>query len=194
LGLEYVIYANDYAGGPVDLSAPVAVATAPTWTPPAIPAGSDVTFLVRVRDTATGLEDQGRDAVFRLILDAAGADVSARPHPVAGLTARPAAPTALRVEWLGSLTGPAADLYRAWCRPAPGPPDFTTPADAVLAPAPGQLRCGLTLTGLTPGTTYAVAVRASNGTAEEPSTAFVLAALPAAGPAAVAAASAAAAP
>src|SRR5690349_11807576 len=97
--IQYRIYSNNNAGGPVDYSAPVATVSGLTWDTPALPLSSDTTYAVRAYDTASGLEDANVDARVRIVIDASGADVSARPNPPSHLTAEPRAGGKVMVTW-----------------------------------------------------------------------------------------------
>ncbi len=66
---------------------PIATTSGLTYTVGPLAAPSDNTFAVRAFDTISGIEEANTDARVRIILDAAGNDVTARPNSVVGLSA-----------------------------------------------------------------------------------------------------------
>ena len=121
------------------------------------------------------------DAVVRIVLDAAGADVTNRPGPPTNLAARTAKGGVIRVTWARPATGERASYYRIYATATPGPMAWTTPAATV-----GGLDRGGSfshdLTGLADGTAYLIGVRAVNATGEEANSATVSAVSDSSGP------------
>lgn len=185
MSLEYRIYANDGAGGPVDLSSPVATVSGTTWDAPPLAAGADATYLVRVRDASTGLEEENADARVRIRLAADCLDASALPNAPIGLTVRARSGSSARVSWLYSPAGQGAApvVFRVYAGTTT--PDYSTPAaTAAYSPnSPGR-PYEATLTDLSAGP-LVVVVRAANAAGEETNTAAAATTIPAAGPSAV---------
>src|SRR4051794_29868671 len=100
MAIEYHIYRNDGAGGPVDYSTLVASVAGLSWSGSALATPSDTTFAIRAYDTATGQEDLNRMASARIALDGTGADVTARPRACIGPAARPSGAGSVLVEWV----------------------------------------------------------------------------------------------
>lgn len=180
--VSYHIYSNNGIGGPIDYSTPVATASGTTWTGPALSPGAVASYAVRAFDTISGLEESNTDATVTIMLDASGNDVTAVPMAPAGLSASPRAGGVVRVSWSYPSTGRVR-------RPAGFRVYAGTPAVAYSAPAavipydgPGSLHHFADLSGLTPGTTYAVAVRAYNASGEEANTATAFVTPDASGP------------
>ena len=185
MSLQYRVYRNDAAGGPVDLSSPVATVSGLTWTAPALTPPADVTYLVRAYDTVSGLEDDNGDARVRVVLDASGNDLTARPAPPSGLSVRATAGGTARVSWTHALARmPAPTGFKVYV--GAGSVSYASPAGTV-AYSPGNpgKTYGFTLTGLTGGTLYRVGVRAYNGAGEEPNTESVPVTALSSGPSAV---------
>src|SRR3954466_10939994 len=83
--LQYNVYGNDGAGGPIDYSSPLATVSATTWTSGALLASSFHRYAVRAKTT---LEEQNADAHVDVILSAARADVTRVPFAPKVLVAR----------------------------------------------------------------------------------------------------------
>lgn len=165
MAIQYHIYSNDQAGGPVDYSTPVGTTALTTFVSPPLPAGASVTFAVRAFDSANGLEEENADARVQIVLDATGQDISARPGPPAGVTVTPLAGGGLRVHWLPCPATQAAKPTGFHVYMGSPAVDYATPAATVAANGSRDYRADLT--GLTGGTTYLVAVRAFNAAGEE---------------------------
>lgn len=97
--IRYNIYRNDGRGGPVDFSIPIASTDATQFACGRLPAPGDTTFAVRAVDVSTGIEEANGEARIRIVLDANGNDVTRRPGPVRGLSARVLAGPTCRVVW-----------------------------------------------------------------------------------------------
>lgn len=174
MALEYRVYANDGAGGPVDYTTPVATTSSLTYVGSALPLSSDTTFAVRTRDTVSGLEDLNTDARVQIVVNAAGADVTNRPNAPRGLTARLLAAGSIRVEWLyppaGQLGAPTS--FKVWATLGASVNYAASPSTTVTYD-PGRQLYSATLTGLTGGSAYSVGVRATNASGDETNTASV---------------------
>lgn len=174
--IEYRVYANDGEGGPINLATPWATTRSANFVAgPTLTANASWSFLVRVYDRDLELLEDGTDARVDLVTDGDGNDITLRPRPVNVLTARPGASGELIVTWtyLWTRDARAADEFRVWAVASPGPIDFTATPSAAVSIQGGETTYQTTLTGLTAGTTYLVAVRAVNGTADDGSTATV---------------------
>lgn len=166
MALEYRLYKNDSAGGPMDYATPWATTAATTLPTAPLAAGSDNLFGVRVRDTASGLEEHNTAARVRILVDGAGADVTLVPNAPAGLTATPRAGGGALVAWSYPRIGQAAPPvgFRVYV----GTPavSFGAPA-ATVAYTDGRPAYSATLAGLAEGVAYQVVVRAYNAAGEE---------------------------
>ncbi|WP_165251171.1 fibronectin type III domain-containing protein [Paludisphaera soli] len=174
--LTYTIYGNDGDGGPIDYATPLGTTTTTSWDTPPLEAPGVHRFGVRVTSAISGLEEENIDAVVEIALDGAGVDVTARPRPVFNLRAYPLTGGLIRVEW--AHPGSAGPTRPAGFRVYVGSPTPDYGAPSATVPATGGRLAGTyraDLAGLSDGTTYAVAVRAYNATAEEPNPAYVLA-------------------
>jgi hypothetical protein len=183
--VRYRVYGAAAPDGPVDDAAPIADVAGLSWATPPLAAGANP-FLVRAYDDATGLEEQGVGARVDILIDAAGADLTARPGPVAGLAARPTGPGTCRIEWAYPPAAEAAAGVAEFCvwLTAGAAVDFAA-APATTVPATWLGRYRVDLAGLTPGATHAVAVRAAGPAGDDGSTFQVLIITPAAAPAPV---------
>lgn len=185
MSLVYRIYANDLLGGPVDLATPYATTSGLSWDSPPLEPGADATFLVRVYDSSSGLEERNPDARVRIRIALDGSDASLLPNAPFGLTARPRSGSTARVAWGYSPAGQGSPptVFRVYVGSAA--PDYSRPAATVAySPnSPGRAY-EATLTGLSPGS-YVVAVRAAGARGEEQNLAVAPLAIPAAGPSAV---------
>ncbi len=88
MAISYNIYGNDGRGGDVDYGRPIATTAAPPYTVGPLAAPSDNAFAVRAFDTVSAIEEANTDARVRIVIDAAGNDVTMRPNAVVGLSAR----------------------------------------------------------------------------------------------------------
>jgi hypothetical protein len=160
----------------------VATTASTSWTSGVLGAPGDWKFGVRAFDPATGLEEANLDCAVEVVLDSAGKDVTSRPAAPLGLRAFASGSGTARVEW--------------WCPPAPGAkaptefrvyrgigsPSYAAPAAIVPYSSGFMGTFRATLSGLTGGTTYAVAVRARNASGEEANTNTVSVTAASAGP------------
>lgn len=175
MAVQYHVYANDHAGGPVDYTAAVATVAGLTWTSGALAAGSDTLYAVRAYDTVSGLEESNVDAVVEIQLDASRIDVTRRPGSPANLTGRTTAAGGCRVEWTYSpLAGGAAPTQFRVYRTAGTVVNFAASPTTTVPYSAGQSSFHADLTGLTDGATYAIGVRAANAYAADTNTAQVL--------------------
>jgi hypothetical protein len=99
MAIVYNIYANGGAGGPVNFTTPIATTTSLSYVTGMLPAGSDTTFAVRAKDTASNLEEANTDACVRVALDANGNDIGGRPNPPHALLLSTAAGGGCLVSW-----------------------------------------------------------------------------------------------
>lgn len=160
MSLVYKIYSGINA--PVDYSAPVVTTAALTADLPALPPGSVATYVVRAFDTVSGFEDESTDARVIVKVGPDGCDVTGRPSPPIGLTARAVSGGTARVTWAYPPRG-NADGFNVYLGSLT--PDYSAPV-AVVAYGLGNA-LSATITGLSDGVTYAVSVRAFNSFGEE---------------------------
>lgn len=174
MATSYHVYRNDGQGGPIDYDHPIATVGADpadptaglTFTPGPLLRPSDNLFAVRAFDDVSGIEEANTDARVRLILDAAGVDVSSRPGPVVGLAARWSLGDEALVSWgyqAAGRGGPPArfDLFVE-------PIGVDHPADPAVGRSPAQsvsfnsgvAGFGCRLRGLTRTSAWTVRVRA----------------------------------
>lgn len=187
MAIEYRIYQNDLAGGPLDLSAPEDTTSGLTWDSDTLPGGAAGEWLVRAYDTVTGLECGNGDARISVRLSADGDDLSSLPNAPVGLTARATAGGSVLVEWTYNPGGQGSSPTGFHVYAGTPAIDYTTS----LAIVPADLsRLGrtyrATLTGLTDGAAYEVGVRAFSTAGEEGNTSVVNVTATSTGPAAVA--------
>ncbi len=173
MALLYNIYANDGLGGSVNYMATVATTPSLSWTTGLLKPSSDTTFAVRSYNSSTSLEESNTEARVRIILDASGQDVSARPNAPSAVVARAVAAGKCLVSWSYLPSGQggwptAFSVYLTQGTTA----SYTAPAASVPF-IPGQLAYSCTLSGLADGSIYATAVRAFNAAATESNTSAV---------------------
>ena len=173
MAILYNVYANDGLGGAVNYASPIASTASLSFTTGSLPPSSDTTFAVRAMDASTGLEEANTEARVRVVLDANGQDISARPNAPTALMARATAGGGCLATWgynpvgQGGLpTGFLVYLTRGTTA------SYTTPAITVPFIA-STARFSCQLTGLTDGASYVVAVRSTNASATEVNTAAV---------------------
>jgi hypothetical protein len=99
MAIVYNIYANDGVGGPVNYTTPISTTTSLSYVTGMLPAGSDTTFAVRAKDTASNLEEANTDARVRVALDTNGNDIGGRPNPPHALVLSTAAGGGCLVSW-----------------------------------------------------------------------------------------------
>ena len=160
MAISYNVYANDGRGGLINYQAPIATTQGLTHLVGTLAAPSDNTFAVRAFDLVSGIEEANTDARVRIIIDASGNDVSARPNAVIGLAARPMAGGTCWVSWGYDTTGqggPPSDFRVSLTVGAI--PSLEEPA-ATVAYLPGVAGYGCTLSGLASNTLYIIAVQA----------------------------------
>lgn len=168
MSIAYRIYANDGAGGPVDYSTAVATTSGLTYATAALALGSDTTFAVRAYDTASLLEDQNVDARCRVLLDAAGVDITGRPRPISGLSAVARAGGTARVEWAWPYAArPYPTGFKVWLTAGSTTNFAASPAATVAFTGPSG---AATLAGLADGSAYVVSVRAYTALADDGNT------------------------
>jgi hypothetical protein len=178
---SYRIYGNGGGGGPIDYSTPLATTASLTWTSGALAAGSRWRFAVRAFDTTSGLEETNVDAVVLLDLDAARRDVTSLPSPPEHLTVDPAAGGAV-VHWSYPFTAAATRPTGFRIYAGSPTPDYGTVLTTVAYYRSPIAVFRATLTGLTPGVTYRVGVRAYNASGEETNTTVADVTIPASAP------------
>jgi hypothetical protein len=173
MSIRYHIYANSGIGDAVDYSTPIGDTATTTFSPPALTVPGDYTFAVRPYDTVSGLEDQNVDARVRIVTDAAGVDVTGRPNPPTGLTARATAGGTAALGWTYNPLGEPGTPTHFHVYRGIGAVDYTTPI-ATIDYSPALRSYRATISGLAHGTTYLIGVRAFNATSEEPNTVTVV--------------------
>lgn len=165
------IFTNDGAGGPINYATPIATVSSPTFTTSALPLNSDNRFAVRARDSANALSELNVDAIVRIIVDGAGADVSALPPAPFGLTARAKSGGTAEVSFqIDPYDRVKPTQFSIYLTPfASGSPSWSTPA-ATISAISGRRYYRSTLTGLSDGASYWIGVRSSNGSIQEKNT------------------------
>jgi len=166
MSTQYRIFANDFAGGPVDYSTPIATVSGSPYATAAIPTGSDVTFAVRTYDSTSGLDDGNVDAVVRIITNGSGADKTAVPAMPSTISATARAGGECRVDWVyvrgsGVAEPTAFDVFIT----AGTSVTYGTAASTVTY-VNGRSVYTANLTGLTHGTAYRIGVRPKNATGD----------------------------
>lgn len=172
MSTRYRVYKNDGAGGPVDYGTVVATVTSGTsCVASALATPSDTTFAVRAYDSVSGLEEDNVDCRVRIVIDAAGVDVTNRPNAPVGLTARATAGGGAVVEWGYATAGQrgAPTGFKVWATAGASVNYAVSPA-ATVSYAAGRPSHTATLTGLVDGTSYSIGVRATNAKGDETNT------------------------
>lgn len=184
--VAYHVYSNDGLGGPIDYSSPVATVAGLTWMSGPLAPSSDTKFGVRAFDVGSGLEELNLDCAAEVVIDATGLDVTDRPQPPTGLRVDPLPGGSLRVGWHYPIArGPKAPTGFHVYVGTGGTPDYSSPAATVAYSLGFMNAFAVTLTGLTGGTAYTVAVRAYNASGDEPNATVVTATAKTSGPAPV---------
>ncbi len=165
MAISYNIYANGGRGGPVDYTRPIATTTALTFAPGPLAAPSDNTFAVRAVDATSGIEEANTDARTRIVIDAAGNDVTSRPNAVLGLAATPTAGGGCWVSWGYDATGQGGPPARFNVYLTPGPTATLAGPAATVAYLPGVSGYGCSLSGLPANTPLTIAVQAVGASA-----------------------------
>jgi hypothetical protein len=179
--VSYRIYGNGGGGGPIDYTTPLATTASLTWTSGALAAGSRWRFGLRAFDTTSGLEETNVDAVVALDLNTSRIDITNLPVPPEHLTVDPI-PGGAVVHWSYPFTA-AANRPNAFFVYIGSPaPDYGTILATVAYIRSPIAVFRATLTGLTPGVTYQVGVRAANATGEEGNTTVASVTIPASAP------------
>lgn len=168
MATRYHLYSGDHAGGPIDYSVPVGDVFGTVFDTLALPKPSRTWFGLRAWDDRTGLEEQNRDVIVLVALDAAGNDVSREPAAPLALTATPRGADGLEVRWryMAQPSKPEPDHYLVWATPG-ATVDYTQPPAALPLYLPGRVDYVSQLAGLAGGQLYAVGVRAALGPAVE---------------------------
>jgi hypothetical protein len=191
--LIYQIYGNAGSGGPVDTSVSIGTSATLSWTSPVLAYPSDWTFLVRSYDPTTGLEEQNVACLHRLVLDAAGNDITGRPNPPTGLTALLGANGTLRLRWVYLTAGQLGIPLGFRVYVGTPTPNLSAPY-VTVAYFGGQPVFFASISGLSEGVGYQALVKAYNAVAEDGGGALVSVTGSVAGPSAPDAVSAAAVP
>lgn len=188
MATHYHIYGNGgVAGAPVNYATPIATVTGGTsWATPALALNSSWRWGVRAFDSVSLLEETNVDAQVALVLNGAGLDVTHRPRPALGLTARPVAAGSIRVTW----TYPTHAVRKPW-KPTQfkvyagtsGSPNYAAALATIVYD--GRARFAATIGPYTHGQVVTVGVRATNGSGEETNVATVDAVAAVTGPSAV---------
>jgi hypothetical protein len=178
---SYRIYGNGGGGGPIDYTTPLATTASLTWTSGVLAAGSRWRFGLRAFDTVSGLEETNVDAVVTLDLNTSQRNITNLPFPPEHLTVDPVAGGAV-VHWSYPFTA-AANRPNAFFVFIGSPvPDYGGDFSSVLYNR-GVVLYRSAITGLTPGVTYQVGVRAFNNAGQEPNTTVASVTIPASAPA-----------
>jgi hypothetical protein len=164
MSISYHVYANDGQGGLVNYASPIATTTATTFTISSLASPSDNTFAVRAFDTVSGIEEANTDASVRIILDASGNDVTARPNSVIGLAAYPTSGGTCWVSWGYDEAGQGGPPLAFLATLTPVAPTTGTAASTTVSYVAGIPGYGCVLSGLVAGGSYQIAVQ-SQGSA-----------------------------
>ena len=178
MSIQYHVYANNGAGGPVDFSTIVVTVSSLTWTTGTLALGSDTTLAVRAFDTVSGHEEQGITSTVRIHLDGAGNDLGALPLAPVHLAVRQAAAgVVLTWVYLGVPGSPVPTGFKVWFTAGGTVNYLASPAATVPGSGPGagptQVYSTTLTETMTDGNTYSVGVRAYNTAGTEPNTTAV---------------------
>jgi len=167
MAISYHVYGNDGQGGSINYTkvvATIAAASLGSFTTGPLGSPSDNSFAVRAFDDVSGVEEANTDARVRVVIDAGGQDVSARPNAVVGLSVRWAVGNACLVSW-GSPSagqGGAPTQFNVSASPAAS---GLAPIKQSVAYVPGITGYGCQLPGLATASNWMIqvgAVGASN--------------------------------
>lgn len=160
MAISYNLYANDGHGGGVDYLTPISTTPGLAYTTGPLTAPGDYSFAVRAFDTTSGIEEANTDARVRIILDADGNDVTARPNAVVGLSARPTAGGTCWVSWGYDAKGQGGppSLFNVTLAVVPTPSPSNPVASIVYLP--GVAGYGCSLAGLPANIPCTIAVQA----------------------------------
>lgn len=170
MSVLYRVYSNGGTGGPVNLNVPLGTTSRHSYTTPPLAPGSDNTFIVRAYDSVTNVEEANTDARVRIILDASGQDVSARPNAPQKVSVLRMAGGACQVRWAYQPNGEGSPPVGFYVYLIEGTtPGYSNPS-ATVSYARNMTSYSCVLAGLVNGQPYTVAVRAFNAVAIEPNT------------------------
>jgi hypothetical protein len=166
MSTSYHVFSSNTSGGPVDYSTVVATVSGLAWSSGALAANTVITYAVRAFDTVSGLEESNIDARVTIRLGATQADATGLPNAPTGLTATSTAGATARVAWKYATAGQggAPTGFRVYV--GTPTPDYGTVVATVIYNA-GIATFAATLSGLTNGTPYQVAVRGYNAAGQE---------------------------
>lgn len=177
MAVVYRVYQGDSSGGPVDYTAIVATVSGLSYAAAALGLGTTTRFAVRSYDNVALVEDDSVDAEVTIVVDGSGADATNAPRPIRLIRARAAANASVIVEWSPDDPTPARTPtgYRVYG----GTPtvSYGSPLATVAHSGFGRAHRA-TLTGLTSGATYQVAVRPYNANGEQTGSTLVVAVVP----------------
>lgn len=181
MSIQYHVYANNGAGGPIDWATIVATVSGLTWTSGTLALSSDTTYGIRAYDTVAALEEQSIDATARILLDGSGADITNRPLPVANLTASVKVNGSIALDWV--WFGPTNPTPLTGFKVYGGTPTISYSSPLATIPySAGRNTFRTTLAGLTDGSSYQIGVRAYNATGDDGSLSVVTIVADATGP------------
>jgi hypothetical protein len=165
--VAYHVYANTGLGDPINYGTPIDTTGGLTFTTAPLAFPGTWEFGVRAFYVLSGLEEQNLDCEVTIILDAFGKDITNRPLPPWSLRAFPTVGGGIRVEWIYPPTsGPKAPTgFHVYT--GIGVPNYLLPAATVLYGSAIANSFVSNIAGFTDLTTYVIAVRAFNATAEE---------------------------
>lgn len=164
MSIEYRVYQNDGAGGPIDYLTIVATVSALTYSPSALAQPSDNLFAVRAYDTVAVLEDKNVDAIVRIVVDDSGADVTNRPSPAVMPTARASSSGKATVSWSHNrlAAGATPTGFKVWLTAGTSADYGVAPTVVVPYEDPTTITYSTILSGLVDGTLYSIGVCAYN--------------------------------
>lgn len=166
MAVVYRIYKGDASGGAVDYTTIVATVSGLTYAAAALALGSTTRFAVRAYDNVALVEDDGVDAEVMIIVDGSGADATNTPKPVNVLRARAVANAAIVVEWIPD--DPEPSRQPTGFKVYGGTPSisYASPLATVAHSGRGRVHRA-TISGLTSGAEYQIAVRPYNASGEQ---------------------------
>ena len=193
MAIVYRIYASTPSappGGVIDELTPVATVSALpwSWTGSPIPVGFVVSYAVRAYDTVSGLENPDISSVLTVATRPDGSDPASFPLPPTAVSAVPGPGGTARISWAASGVQRAQwpldwRVYIGITNPS-----YTTPAIIVPAgPYPGRAtsRFYATISGLSVGLSYVVAVRGHVAAGDGPAGSLATVSVPGSTPVAV---------
>ena len=164
----FYIYGNAGAG-PIDYDTVLGTNSTTTLTHTTAALAYPATWRFGVRAFNANGEEQNTDVVRTVILDASGADASAKPNPTSGLSATAVSGGKIRLAWGYDATNEqaACTQFIIYGDNGTGTIDYATALDTVTKVSGTETSYQWDSAVLTDGVTHKYVVRAATATIEE---------------------------